>query len=379
MPGVFFLMEDGKPDPMVNVRCKDETKELQDILENNHNLLPGEQIDPDDPCRWLLVKREMPVPDPSGGGDRWNIDFFFVDQNATPTFVECKRFGDTRSRREVVGQVLEYAANGDFYWDKEKIREYAEEAAKKRGMSLEEAWRAIQPKEVDSLDSFFDRLESNLRQGQIRIMFFMEEAPRELKSIVDFLNKQMERTEVLLVEARRYSGHGVTVVVPTLFGFTEEARLVKRNITVTPRGGRAWDWDRFFADARDKNVAESTIEAMKKLHDGFKDLFAEIVWGSGKVSASFNPKWGSVSSATVFQVWSSGSLSINFYLLDGSETARSFRDKLKEKVEQELKFNVPSDYKKKQPSYKDSVWVPKVDLLLQVLKELIRQHQETAV
>lgn len=335
MPSVFFLMEDGVPDPMKTVRVKDETKELQDILEHNHNLLPGEQIDPVDPCRWLLVKREMPVPDPSGGGDPWNIDFFFVDQNATPTFVECKRFGDTGSRRKVVGQVLEYAANGDFYWNKKMIREYAEESAVKRGSSLDEAWRAIRPKKADSVDSFLDDVESKLRLGEIRIMFFMEEAPRELKSIVDFLNKQMNRTEVLLVEARRYSGHGVTVIVPTLFGFTEEARLVKRNVTVTPRGAESWDWDRFFADARDKNVAEPTIAAMEKLYDGFKALSADIVWGSGRVSASFNPKWASVCSATVFQVWSSGSLSINFYLLDGSETATSFRDKLKEKVEQE--------------------------------------------
>ena len=109
--------------------------------------------------------------------------------------------GDTRSRRAVVGQVLEYAANGPFYWDKEKIREYAEASAEKRGISLDKAWRAIRPKEWDSLDSFLDSLVSNLSEGQIRIMFFMEQAPRELKSIVDFLNKQMARSEVLLVEA----------------------------------------------------------------------------------------------------------------------------------------------------------------------------------
>ena len=239
MHGVFFLKEDGKSEPMEQVFCADETKELQDILENNHDLLPGAQIDPDDPCRWLLVKREMPVPDPSGAGNRWNIDFLFVDHNAIPTFVECKRSGDTRSRREVVGQVLEYAANGPFYWDKKKMREYAEASAAKRGISLDAAWQALRPKDGDSLESFFDRLESNLREGQVRIMFFMEEAPRELKSIVDFLNKQMERSEVLLVEARRYSGHGATVIVPSLFGYTEQARLVKRTVTVTQEGAGA--------------------------------------------------------------------------------------------------------------------------------------------
>ena len=82
MPSVYLLKENGKTEPMEKVLCKDETKELQDMLANNYDLLLGEQDKPDDPCRWLLVKREMPVPDPSGGGDRWSIDFFFVDQNA---------------------------------------------------------------------------------------------------------------------------------------------------------------------------------------------------------------------------------------------------------------------------------------------------------
>jgi excisionase family DNA binding protein len=50
----------------------------------------------------------------------------------------------------------------------------------------------------------------------------------ELRSVVDFLNKQMELSWVLLVEARQYTSGATTVVVPTLFGYTEEARRAKR-------------------------------------------------------------------------------------------------------------------------------------------------------
>ena len=62
-------------------------------------------------------------------------------------------------------------------------------------------------------------------------------------------------------------------------------------------------------------------------------------------------------------------------MLNTSETATSFRDNLKEKVEQELKFSVPPDYRKKQPFYEDSEWAPKVDLLLKVLEELRPQER----
>src|SRR5262249_40277863 len=98
MPNVYVIGADGSSKPMHAVQVKDEDKELQAVLEKNFGLLPGDQLDPEDGCRWLLVKREMPVPDTGSGSDRWSIDFFFVDQNATPTFVECKRYRDTRSR-----------------------------------------------------------------------------------------------------------------------------------------------------------------------------------------------------------------------------------------------------------------------------------------
>ena len=123
MRKVYIISEDGFSEPMTPIYCKDESKELQDILEKNPDLIPGDQISPSDPRRWLLVKKEMPVPDPNTGGSRWNIDFFFVDQDAMPTFIECKRFNDTRARREITGQMLEYAANAHYYWEKDELME----------------------------------------------------------------------------------------------------------------------------------------------------------------------------------------------------------------------------------------------------------------
>jgi hypothetical protein len=38
-----------------------------------------------------------------------------------PTLVEVKRSDDTRIRREVVGQMLDYAANGVVYWPGEVL------------------------------------------------------------------------------------------------------------------------------------------------------------------------------------------------------------------------------------------------------------------
>jgi hypothetical protein len=85
--------------------------EFQGLLERFPELLAGEQIDRESPRRWLLVGREIGIPDSEGLSARWALDHLFVDQDGTPTLVEVKRQSDTRIRREVVGQVLEYAAN----------------------------------------------------------------------------------------------------------------------------------------------------------------------------------------------------------------------------------------------------------------------------
>ncbi len=95
---------------------------LQGLLERYPNLLAGDQIDSESPRRWLLIAREVGVPDQENGLDRWSIDHLFLDQDGTPTIVEVKRSTDTRIRREVVGQMLDYAANGVAYWPVESLR-----------------------------------------------------------------------------------------------------------------------------------------------------------------------------------------------------------------------------------------------------------------
>jgi len=50
---------------------------LQDLLARYPDLLPGDQIDPENPLRWLLVSREMGVPGEMDEPDRWSLDISF--------------------------------------------------------------------------------------------------------------------------------------------------------------------------------------------------------------------------------------------------------------------------------------------------------------
>ena len=65
--------------------------ELQALVADHPEVLDGEQIQPGDRRRWLLITREKGVSESPQTGARWSVDHLIVDQDAVPTLVEVKR------------------------------------------------------------------------------------------------------------------------------------------------------------------------------------------------------------------------------------------------------------------------------------------------
>ena len=137
----------------------DTERLLQELIAKHPGLLAGNQISPESPRRWLLIKREHPIPDDTGGGGRWSVDHLFLDQDAVPTLIEVKRSTDTRIRREVVGQMLDYAANAVAYWPAETIKSEFEARVGNDSVSMVQAVAGF---EVD-YDSFWATVKTNLQ------------------------------------------------------------------------------------------------------------------------------------------------------------------------------------------------------------------------
>lgn len=179
------------------------------------------------PRRWLLVKREAGIPDREAGGSRWSLDHLFIDQEAVPTLVEVKRSDDTRIRREVVGQMLDYAANGVVYWPAERLRADFEARCAHQGKDSEEVFRDSLGEDLEP-EQFWDEVEQNLRSGRIRLVFVSDLIPPELRRVIEFLNERMSPTEVVGVEIKQYVGRSnLTTLVPRVVGQTEQARAQK--------------------------------------------------------------------------------------------------------------------------------------------------------
>jgi hypothetical protein len=137
MPGSIFVLHDDGMLIEMRETSYDSEALLQRLLAEYPNLLAGDQIDPVEPRRWLLVSREMRVSGDEGV-DRGSLDQLFLDQDAVPTLVEVKRSENTQIRREVVGQMLDYAANGVVFWSVEEIRNRFETSCNERGINPDE-------------------------------------------------------------------------------------------------------------------------------------------------------------------------------------------------------------------------------------------------
>lgn len=172
---------------------------LQALLADHPEILVGEE---EGQSRgWVLVKREAGVADSEDAADRWSLDHLFLDAQGVPTLVEVKRSSDTRARREVVAQMLDYAANAIAFWKVESLHAWFEAECERGNIGsaakLEAACGVTDP------DSYWEMVRTNLAADRIRLVFVSDEIAPELRSIVEFLNRQMSETEVLAIEVKQ--------------------------------------------------------------------------------------------------------------------------------------------------------------------------------
>jgi len=213
----------------MNPQAYDAESLLQQLLSDHPQLLAGDQIDPESPRRFLLIQPEIGVPDAENQGTRWYLDHLFIDQDAIPTFVEVKRASDTRIRREVVAQMLDYAANATECWPIDGIRARFYTHCDRQGLDAAEVLGSFLESDMEE-ESFWGNVKANLSEGRVRLVFVADEIPLSLRRIVEFLNRQMSPAEVLAVEVRQYApaiDSPMRTLVPRVIGQTEQARQHK--------------------------------------------------------------------------------------------------------------------------------------------------------
>ena len=220
---IWRLDADGDPTPLTEADYEDEA-DLQKLIAEHPEVLAGERMTPDAPRRWLLISREMGIPDSPDSGDRWAVDHLLLDQDARPTLVEVKRGDNPEIRRRVVGQMLDYAAHATRYWKAARIREIFEKNAGGEAATRIAKLLSSEPDE-DAYEAFWERVDKNLGDENIRLLFVADDIPDDLANVVGFLNRHMAPlVEVLAVELKQFRGEGIRTLVPRVVAGLGRAR-----------------------------------------------------------------------------------------------------------------------------------------------------------
>ena len=250
-------------------------EELQTFLLEHPDLMPLEEIELN-AAGLLCIGWEVGL---ASGAE----DILYIDQNGLLTVVETKLRKNPEARREVMGQILEYAAQMSD-WSSADVERQAEKffASDKcpeqyGGCTWERAMQLFlessgAPPEF-SYDDFLQQVQTNIERGHFRLVIAIDEPPEALLKTVEFVNRFSERFEIYLVQLKRFRdlANEQNIFVPALFG------RVATSKTKRPPG-RQWDRERFLQQASKESPESLTV--LKRLIQFAEDEKA-IVWGRG--------------------------------------------------------------------------------------------------
>lgn len=192
----LYCLNDGHITPANEALYQTEA-DLQLLIAENPRLLLR---DPDDSERELyLIQQEFPLQDTQNGPFTYSLDHLFIDQDGVPVLVEVKRSTDTRIRREVAGQMLDYAT-------RLRMRDVSELRA------------AVSPAQGIP-ETLWPTVEENLKAERMKLNFAADDIPDSLAVLIDFLDRSMTGIEVYGVEIKQYkTADGSVLVSSSIIG-----------------------------------------------------------------------------------------------------------------------------------------------------------------
>lgn len=298
MADILFKSEDGEQ-TILKSKSFGKEKLLHGALEDNPSLLSLEEHV--DNLEVATIGREVSV---SSG----SADLLYLDNQGTLNLVEVKLDSNREVRRNVVGQILEYASQM-INWNYEKLEDtflsYNTEYQDLFSYFIEE---------VDGVDmeepEFRELVENQLQDGQIRLIVAVNNMVKPLKDIVTFLNNYTT-FEIYALQIDQYEEKGMNVYVPRLFGYKSESSKRTSN-------RKRWDENSFFEDVKDRIPEEKNkIEKLFSLVDPSSSQMEsniradELSWGTGKHRGSFNPKYYHIGEKSLLSVYSDGEIEVH--------------------------------------------------------------------
>ncbi|MDP1598726.1 hypothetical protein [Phenylobacterium sp.] len=197
---------------------------IQSLVYAHPSILPIGEIDPTF-AGPISICRELVTP-------AGPIDNFLVTPSGLPILVECKLWRNAEARREVVGQILDYAKELARF----TVSDLQRETSRRLGLgptALLDLVRAADPT-VDEIQ-FNDALTANLRRGRFLLLIVGDGIRERVESIAEYLQAHAGlHFSFGLVEMPIYAlPDGSQLVAPRVLAHTH---VITRNVVALPDG-----------------------------------------------------------------------------------------------------------------------------------------------
>jgi len=198
--------------------------EIQALVHQHPSCLPIAEIDPMF-CGAVPMCRELNTP--AGA-----IDNLMITPSGLPVLVECKLWRNPEGRREVVGQILDYAKELSR-WSSSDLQREVSRRVKLDGNPILEMLRQA-GHEVDEI-SFNDALTLNLRRGRFLLLIVGDGIREGVEAITEYLQAHAGLHFTLgLVELPIFvAPSGQRLVVPRVLARTHH---ITRTVVAAPEG-----------------------------------------------------------------------------------------------------------------------------------------------
>jgi len=340
----ILLIDEKNTTVIDKVKFTEEGK-LQDYLEKYPSLIPLSEI-VEGASDLLCIGREVSVP--SGA-----VDLLFIDKDGLLTIVETKLVKNPGIRREVIGQIIEYASYIS-QWTVDDVYRIANEYGKS---NLDEVMGNMG-------EDFRSNIERNLRNGKMRLIIAVDELIEPLRATVTFLNSYSNFDILLLQISSFEESKSRKVLIPLLFGYTPP--------TSKQGGGSRKIDEKTFLDRCREGEHKRTEELYFKAKALTKKRSINgdfINWGVS--GYSYRIPWkGYPAGETTFVSYGDGNLSLWLYVIERSgEAGQRYLENLRNIS------SVPSrigDYKKhKEPYFSiDKMTTADIDAFISAVEEL---------
>ncbi|WP_138416204.1 hypothetical protein [Sinomonas gamaensis] len=221
-------------------------QELQDLLLEHPQLVPGVG-DGSAACRELQLD-----PGPA--------DLVVLGSDAAIAIVECKLARNPQVRREIVGQLFDYAS---ALW-RMQVGRFDELWARRVGRSAIADFESQTP-------GYRQALQQTLDAGSFRLVIAVDAINPALQRMMEYLNSISGNASVIAVEYSRLRHGSVELLLPTVYG--EELATAKESIRASVDGRERKLWT--------SDVIRSDLEARDAGSVPVFDAFVRTIAKSG--------------------------------------------------------------------------------------------------